>query len=52
MFGMDAMAKSLEEALKEAVSMGLVSRTGTWLAVFGALGLLAVLIFRYGSFSG
>ncbi|KAG1768997.1 glycosyltransferase family 4 protein [Suillus occidentalis] len=48
MFGMDAMARSLEEVLEEAVSMGLVSRTGTWLAVFGVLGLLAVLIFRYG----
>lgn len=52
MFGMDAMARSLEEVLEEAVSMGLVSRTETWLAVFGVLGLLAVLIFRYGSFSG
>lgn len=52
MFGMDAMARSLEEVLEEAVSMGLVSRTETWLAVFGVLGLLAVVIFRYGSFSG
>lgn len=52
MFGMDAMAKSLEEVLEEAVSMGLVSRTGMWLAMFGVLGLLVVLIFRYESFSG
>ncbi|KAG2126838.1 glycosyltransferase family 4 protein [Suillus clintonianus] len=52
MFGMDAMAKSLEEVLEEAVSMGPVSRTGMWLVMFAALGLVVALIVRYGSFSG
>ncbi|KAG2151145.1 glycosyltransferase family 4 protein [Suillus bovinus] len=52
MFGMEAMAKSLEAVLEEAVSMGQVSRTGMWLVMFAVLGLLVVLIFRYGSFSG
>ncbi|KAG2070154.1 mannosyltransferase [Suillus decipiens] len=52
MFGMEAMAKSLEDALEEAVSMGPVSRTGMWLVISAVLGLLAVSIFRYGLFSG
>ncbi|KAG1819808.1 glycosyltransferase family 4 protein [Suillus subaureus] len=52
MFGMEAMAKSLEEVLEEAVSMGPVSRTGMWLVMSAVLWLLVVLIFRYGSFSG
>jgi alpha-1,3/alpha-1,6-mannosyltransferase len=52
LFGMKAMAKSLEEVLQDAVSMGPVSRTGMWLVIFACLGLLAALIVRYGSFSG
>ncbi|KAJ8583756.1 UDP-Glycosyltransferase/glycogen phosphorylase [Rhizopogon salebrosus TDB-379] len=52
LFGMEAMAKSLEEVLQEAVSMGPVSRTRMWLVVLACLGLLAALIIRYGSFSG
>ncbi|KAJ8583981.1 hypothetical protein M405DRAFT_484540 [Rhizopogon salebrosus TDB-379] len=51
-FGMEAMAKSLEEVLQEAVSMGPVSRTRMWLVVLACLGLLVALIIRYGSFSG
>jgi alpha-1,3/alpha-1,6-mannosyltransferase len=52
MFGMEAMAKSLEEVLGEAVSMGPVSRTEMWLVTSAVLGLLVVVIFWYGSFSG
>jgi alpha-1,3/alpha-1,6-mannosyltransferase len=52
LFGMEAMAKSLEEVLQEAASMGPVSRTRMWLVVLACLGLLAALIIRYGSFSG
>ncbi|OJA19902.1 hypothetical protein AZE42_07028 [Rhizopogon vesiculosus] len=44
LFGMEAMARSLEEVLLEAVSMGPVSRTGMWLVVFTCLGLLAALL--------
>lgn len=51
LFGMEVMAKSLEEVLQEAVSMGLVSRTRMWLVMFAYLGLLAALIVWYiGSF--
>ncbi|KAG1830007.1 glycosyltransferase family 4 protein [Suillus variegatus] len=52
MFGMEAMAKSFEEVLEEAVSMGPVSRTGMWLVMLAVLGLLVTLIFQYGSFLG
>jgi alpha-1,3/alpha-1,6-mannosyltransferase len=51
MFGMEAMAKSLEKVLEEAVCMGPVSRIGMWLVMSAVLGLLVVLIFWYGSFS-